>query len=128
MGIFKKVKKENNNLQIDDSLYGGFMISKNVTQKVKKIKYTYREQSSIPNLNGWNIYSEIDDDNYVSDPNNFEIVGASTINNIAPEMLEIFNAPYGTDIMWEYQGNVHTGYFDLKKDKSISVKEILKKR
>lgn len=125
MGIFNRRKNEVKG-EIDNSLYGGFMISKNVTQNGKKIKYSYREQSSIPNLNGWTIYSEIDDDDYVSDPKNFEIIGATTIDKIAPAMLEIFNAPYGTDLCWLYEEDVHVGFYDLKRDKNTTIKEILK--
>lgn len=44
-----------------DKILGGFIISKNVLSG-KNIKYTYREKSSIPQLNGWTIYF-IDDDN-----------------------------------------------------------------
>ncbi len=130
MGIFDKLKKSKDNKgieKIDASQYGGFMISKNITHNGKRIKYSYREQSSIPNLNGWTIYSEIDDDSYVSDPNNFEIVGATTISKISPIMLEIFNAPYGTDLSWVYNENGDIGFYDLKRDKDTTVKEILKK-
>lgn len=122
MGIFDKFKDK----KIDDHLYGGFIVSKNVTHNGKKIKYTYREKSSIPNLNGWTIYSEIDDDDYVNEPKNFEIIGATTINKIAPVMLEIFNAPYGTDLCWMYEKDVHIGFYDLKLEKKTTIKEILK--
>lgn len=35
--------------------YGGFMISKNVLNGVP-IRYSFREPSTIPQLNGWNIF------------------------------------------------------------------------
>ena len=41
---------------ISDNAYGGFVISKNVN-KDRPIRYSYREESSLPQLNGWTIYS-----------------------------------------------------------------------
>ena len=43
------------NMQINDNEYGGFVVSKNVYLG-RPIRYSYREQSSIPELNGWTIY------------------------------------------------------------------------
>ena len=41
-------------------------------------------------------------------------------------MLEIFNAPYGTDLCWLYEEDVHIGFYDLINEKEISIEEILK--
>lgn len=98
--MFNIFKKSNPN--INNSAYGGFVISKNVTKNGKKIRYSYRRPSNIPELNGWTIYSVDDDDAYVNDPSNFEIVNATTIYKIDPTMLKIFDAPYGTDLCWMY--------------------------
>ncbi len=48
---------------ISDNAYGGFVISKNVN-KDRPIRYSYREESSLPQLNGWTIYSCDDSDEY----------------------------------------------------------------
>ena len=110
---------------IDNSLYGGFMVSKNVINGIP-VRYSFREQSSIPQLNGWNLLSEQDDDQYVSNPENFLIINAQSIMNIAPALLEIFDAPYGTDLFWVYEEGVHIGFYDLKTEKQVSIEEILK--
>lgn len=47
-------------MQINDNEFGGFIVSKNVYLG-RPIRYPYREQSSIPELNGWTIYSCDDD-------------------------------------------------------------------
>lgn len=104
--------------------YGGFMISKNVLNGVP-IRYSFREPSTIPQLNGWNIFSELDDDEYVNNPDNFVIVNAETIYSLAHQMLEIFEAPYGTDLFWVYEENVHIGFYDLVADKTTSIEQIL---
>ena len=112
-------------MQINNSDFGGFVVSKNVIAG-KPIRYTFRERSSIEQLNGWNIYSAYDDDEYVNNSNNFEIIGASTMHKIAPVILEIFDAPYGTDLCWLYKEKVHVGFYDLKGETEQSIEEILK--
>lgn len=127
MKLFDKLKEKkssNEENQINNNLYGGFMVSKNVIAG-RPIKYTYREKSSIPQLNGWTIYSSDDTQEYVNNSKNFEILSATSIYKIAPVMLEIFNAPYGTDLCWLYEENVHIGFYDLKKNQDTTIAKIL---
>ncbi|WDF64769.1 immunity protein Imm33 domain-containing protein [Flavobacterium sp. KACC 22763] len=111
---------------INNNLYGGFLVSKNVLKGIP-ILYTYREKSSIKELNGWNILSEIDDENYISNPNNFSIISAESIYKITPVLIEIFNAEYGTDLFWKYENNVHIGFYDLIRGCDTDIDQILKK-
>ena len=111
-------------MKIDNSLYGGFIVSKNVLRGIP-IRYSYREESERADLNGWTLYSELDDDKYVRKSENFLIVSAESIYKIAPVMIEIFGAPYGTDLFWKYEEGVHVGFYDLKKDKDVEIQEIL---
>lgn len=108
--------------------YGGFMISKNVLKGIP-VRYSYREKSSISELNGWTIYSANDDDEYVSNSNNFQIVGIETIMKVCPNLLGIFDAPYGTDLCWMYEKKLFkerfVGFYDLKKNKYVTIDEIL---
>lgn len=128
MGLFDKLKfsnKKNEKNQINDSTFGGFVVSKNVIAG-RPIRYTYREKSSIENLNGWTIYSCDDTDEYVNNPNNFVIIGATSMNDIAPIMLELFDAPYGTDLCWMYdKKGKHIGFFDLVKNEDTTLEKIL---
>lgn len=73
---------------INNSDFGGFIVSNNILEG-KPIRYTFRDQSSIPPLNGWNLLSIEDDEEYLSDAANFKILGANSIYEIAPVMLEI---------------------------------------
>lgn len=111
-------------MEILNSEYGGFVVSKNII-KGTPIRYSFREKSSISELNGWNFYSEEDDEEYVNDPKHFVVLNAESISKITPVILEIFDAPYGTDLCWLYEEGVHTGFYDLKAEKEVSVKEIL---
>ncbi len=139
MGLFNKFKKQEqkskiinglgcnfkiNREDIEVSAYGGFLVSKNVVNG-EKIKYMFREESSIPEFNGWNFYSELDDQEYIENPDNFVVLGAKSMHDIYPMILGLFDAPYGTDLCWLYDDNVHIGFYDLKNEREITVEEIL---
>ncbi|WP_143318639.1 DUF2185 domain-containing protein [Clostridium sp. HBUAS56017] len=112
-------------MKINNSEYGGFVVSKNIVSGVP-IRYSFREKSSIQQLNGWNLYSMNDDDEYVNNSNNFVILSAESISKVAPVVLEIFDAPYGTDLCWLYEEGVHIGFYDLAADRETTIDEILK--
>ena len=107
--------------------YGGFIVSKNVLSGIP-IRFSFREESAIPQLNGWTIYSNDDNDEYVSNSKNFVILGSKSIYQIAPVMLEIFDAPYGTDLCWLYEQDVHIGFYDLNSKREVTIGEILQKQ
>ncbi|MFJ7973559.1 DUF2185 domain-containing protein [Psychrobacillus sp. NPDC096389] len=108
----------------DNSEYGGLIVSKNILGG-KPIRYSFREKSSIPQLNGWNFYSAGDDDEYITDPNNFIMLNAESIFKISPVILEIFDAPYGTDLCWLYEEGIHVSFYDLQLEKEVSIYQIL---
>ena len=54
---------------LNDS-YGGFIVSKNILKGVP-IRYSFRQESKLPVLNGWHFYSVKDDDDYINNPQNF---------------------------------------------------------
>lgn len=109
---------------INNSEYGGFIVSKNIIEG-QLIKYSFREKSSIQQLNGWNFFSVKDDDEYINNADNFVILSAESIYKIAPVILEIFDAPYGTDLCWLYEKDVHIGFYDLVADKETSIEKII---
>ena len=111
-------------MMINDSAYGGFIVSKNVNRG-RPIRYSFREKSAYPELNGWTLYSFDDNQKYVEKPKNFIIIGATSMYKLAPVMLEIFDAPYGTDLCWIYEDNTHVGFYDLANDRDTTIEEIL---
>ena len=54
-----------------------------------------------------------------------KFLGADSIYEIAPVMLEIFEAPYGTDLCWLYEEGVHVGFYDLIEERETTIEEIL---
>ena len=113
--------------KIDNSQYGGFIVSKNITNNGKKAKYCYRDKMTKKELNGWTILSEIDDDRYAKDPKNFEIVSATTMFKFCPFMRELFEAPYGTDLLIQYGSGKIPFFYDMRQEKNVTLNEILKK-
>lgn len=109
---------------MDASAFGGFVISKNVLAGVP-VRYTYREKSENPSLNGWHILSAQDDDEYIKNPSNFEIVSSETILPFCSVLFTFFNSPYGTDLFWKYDtaGNL-IGFYDLQKKCDVTVEEL----
>ena len=122
MGLFNFKKEKTSN-----SYYGGFIISKNITKNGVKAKWIFREQSSIKECNGWNLYSENDDQEYISNPDNFEIVSAETIMKYVPALLKVFNAPYGTDLTLKYEKDVVVGFVDTNNGNDLTIDQILNK-
>ncbi|WP_242218404.1 DUF2185 domain-containing protein [Bacillus cereus group sp. BfR-BA-01380] len=112
-------------MKINNCEYGGFVVSKNILAG-KPIRYSFREKSSIPQLNGWNFYSIDDTDEYVNNAENFIILSAESILKITPVILGIFEAPYGTDLCWLYEEGVHIGFYDLVADKEVTMDEMIK--
>lgn len=113
-------------MKIENDLFGGFIVSKNVLNGVP-ILYSFREESSIPQLNGWNFLSQDDNQDYANDSKNFLIINATSMYELAPVVLEFFDAPYGTDLFWQYEKNVHTGFYDLINECDTDIDKILQK-
>lgn len=107
-----------------NAAYGGFVVSRNVSAG-RPVGYSFREESALPRLNGWTLYSVDDDQAYVSDPANFEILSAESVCRLAPVMLEIFDAPYGADLAWVYEQGVLVGFYDLAADRPTTIGRIL---
>lgn len=111
------------------NVYGGFVLSKRIKEGML-VGWTFREEESPEmKLNGWTLYSVADDEDYISDPSNFEIVGAETIQKYAPLLLDIFDAPVGTDLEWRYSKKLFKikfeGLYDLQRNCDTTVEKIL---
>ena len=56
-------------LEINNNDFGGFVVSNNILDG-KAIRYSYREKSAIPQLNGWTLLSIEDDEAYLANSKN----------------------------------------------------------
>ena len=101
MGLFNKPKNPNPKLQeivkfIENA--GGCIITKSVLEGTSQVKWVFREESVNPVDNGWRVYGDSDDEDYISQSDNHCVVDFNTLANIEPLVLDIYNLPVGTDL------------------------------
>lgn len=76
---------------------GGSVVSNNITSQTGELKWCIREQPLNKVDNGWRFLSNIDDDEFLSNSDNMSIWDFSTIVEIEPAILSIYEMPVGTD-------------------------------
>lgn len=111
---------------LDTAKYGGFMITKSITSGKSPASFWVREIAFNDKDNGWRIMGGIDSEEYVNDSANWEIIGINTMYNICPLVLEFFDAPIGTELFLNIDGNnIVKEVYDLKTDSQLNIDNIL---
>lgn len=115
--------------ETNGSVYGKFLFSKNIYDE-KRVVYAVREKSDSPLLNGWTLYSCDDDDEYKANPDNYETVEVFIVKVYARQLIDIFNAPFGTKIQFLYTEQSlgkykFSGFYDMNKNRETDVDEII---
>ena len=82
---------------------GASIVSNNILENKANIKCILRENSINELDNGWRFLSEIDTEEYLSHAENMSICDWSTIVEIEPAVLSIFNMPIGTELTIIYE-------------------------
>ena len=82
---------------------GASIVSNNILESKANIKWILREDSVDELDNGWRFLSEIDTEDYLSHAENMSICDWSTIVEIEPAVLSIFNMPIGTELTIIYE-------------------------
>ena len=82
---------------------GASIVSNNILENKANIKWILRENSVNELDNGWRFLSEIDTEEYLSHAENMSICDWSTIVEIEPAVLSIFNMPIGTALTIIYE-------------------------
>lgn len=82
---------------------GASIVSNNILESKANIKWILREDSVDELDNGWRFLSEIDTEDYLSHAENMSICDWSTIVEIEPAVLSIFNMPIGTALTIIYE-------------------------
>ena len=79
------------------------IVSNNILKNKANIKWILRENSVNELDNGWRFLSEIDTEEYLSHAENMSVCDWSTILEIEPAVLSIFNMPIGTELTIIYE-------------------------
>jgi hypothetical protein len=77
---------------------GGSIATRNVMEGTARLRWFFREPPVGPQDNGWRFLSEIDDDEYLADPENSQFVSFNSVAAIEPAIIPILHLPVGTDI------------------------------
>ena len=83
---------------------GASIVSNNILRNKANIKWIFREDSVDELDNGWRFLSEIDNEEYLSNPKNMSVCDWSTIVEIEPAVLSICDVPIGTELILIYEG------------------------
>ena len=84
---------------------GGSVVSRNIYEKKGRLKWCVKEEGVTELDNGWRFLSEIDTEEYLSDPYNMVVCDWGTIVEIEPAIVPIFDMPVGTELTLEYDGS-----------------------
>ena len=72
---------------------GGSIVSKNILEGKGKLKWCVRAEPVDPVDNGWRFWSDIDTDEYLTDPHNAKVLPWDAVVEIEPAVEYIFNCP-----------------------------------
>jgi len=81
-----------------NSSYGACLVSKNIYDGKGKLKWCIREDDKNELDNGWRFLSDIDNEEYLGDSNNWCILAYESVIEIEPAVLAIYNMPVGTEL------------------------------
>lgn len=90
---------------------GGCIVSKNILNGKGKIKWLLREESLNEIDNGWRLLSDVDDNNFINDPQNLVVCDFNTVANIEPAIIGIYLLPVGSDLQLVVQ-NGEISFYD----------------
>lgn len=100
---------------------GGSVVSNNILTKKGSLKWCIKESPVNSLDNGWRFLSEIDTEHYLSDATNMSICDWSTIVQIEPAIISIFDMPVGTDITLINE-NKKKYFVDTETGKRVNLK------
>jgi hypothetical protein len=82
---------------------GGSIVSKNILERNGRLRWAVRELPKNPVDNGWLFFSEIDDEAYLANPDNLQVVSFTTVATIEPAVIPILHLPIGTELVFVHE-------------------------
>lgn len=95
---------------------GGSVLTKNIIDGKGLLTWMYREESTNQQDNGWRFLSDIDDQEYVNNPENSVVWDFNRIAEIEPAIIALYNYPVGTDVQLVRENGKIRFYDNIKED------------
>ena len=79
---------------------GSCIVTKSLLNGESNFRWLFREEP-LDNIDtGWLAFGDSDNDDYVNDPKNLTVVDLNTLINIEPTILNVYEMPVGTDLIF----------------------------
>ena len=79
---------------------GSCIITKSLLNGETKLRWLFREEPLNNIDTGWIAFGNKDNDDYVNNPKNLAVVDLNTLINIEPTVLNVYEMPIGTDLIF----------------------------
>ena len=79
---------------------GSCIVTKSILNGETKFRWLFREEPLNNIDTGWMAFGDSDNDDYVNDPKNLTAVDLNTLINIEPTILNVYEMPIGTDLIF----------------------------
>ena len=83
---------------------GACVATRNVMEMRGRVRWLVRQQPQAPEDSGWRVFSEFDDDDYVNDPANSQVVDYNSVCAIEPAVIAVYPLPVGSDVEIRHDG------------------------
>ena len=79
---------------------GSCIVTKSLLNGESNFRWLFREEP-LDNIDtGWMAFGDSDNDDYINDPKNLTVVDLNTLINIEPTILNVYEMPVGTDLIF----------------------------
>lgn len=79
---------------------GSCIVTKSILNGETKFRWLFREEPLNNIDTGWMAFGDSDNDEYVNNPKNLTVVDLNTLINIEPTILNVYEMPIGTDLIF----------------------------
>lgn len=79
---------------------GSCIVTKSLLNGESSFRWLFREEPLNNIDTGWMAFGDSDNDEYVNDPKNLSVVDLNTLINIEPTILNVYEMPIGTDLIF----------------------------
>ena len=79
---------------------GSCIVTKSLLNSETNFRWLFREEPLNNIDTGWMAFGDSDNDEYVNDPKNLTVVDLNTLINIEPTILNVYEMPVGTDLIF----------------------------